>query len=195
MAGESKIRERRRVPMVEKNDCCQKGFTLWFTGLPCSGKSAVADKVAEILKGKGMRVERLDGDIVRQDLTRDLGFSREDRNENIRRVTFVAKLLTRNGVAVLTSFISPYREVRARSRQEIGDFIEVYAKCSLEECMRRDVKGMYKKAMKGEIKEFTGVSDPYEEPENPEIFLQTDKETLEESVGTVLKRLEELGYL
>jgi adenylyl-sulfate kinase len=195
MAGESKIRERRRVPMVEKKDCSQKGFTLWFTGLPCSGKSAVADKVAEILRGKGMRVERLDGDIVRQDLTRDLGFSREDRNENIRRVTFVAKLLTRNGVAVLTSFISPYREVRARSRQEIGDFIEVYAKCSLEECMRRDVKGMYKKAMKGEIKEFTGVSDPYEEPENPEIFLQTDKETLEESVGTVLKRLEELGYL
>jgi adenylyl-sulfate kinase len=195
MTGESKIRERRRVPMVEKKDCSQKGFTLWFTGLPCSGKSAVADKVGEILRGKGMRVERLDGDIVRQDLTRDLGFSREDRNENIRRVTFVAKLLTRNGVAVLTSFISPYREVRARSRQEIGDFIEVYAKCSLEECMRRDVKGMYEKAMKGEIKEFTGVSDPYEEPENPEILLQTDKETLEESVGTVLNRLEELGYL
>ena len=181
--------------MVEKKDCGQKGFTLWFTGLPCSGKSAVADKVAEILRGKGMRVERLDGDIVRQDLTRDLGFSREDRNENIRRVTFVAKLLTRNGVAVLTSFISPYREVRARSRQEIGDFIEVYAKCSLEECMRRDVKGMYKKAIRGEIKEFTGVSDPYEEPENPEILLQTDKETLDESVGTVLRRLEELGYL
>jgi len=110
-------------------------------------------------------------------------------------VTFVAKLLTRNGVAVLTSFISPYREVRARSRQQIGDFIEVYAKCSLEECMRRDIKGMYKKAIKGEIKEFTGISDPYEEPEHPEILLQTDKETLEESVGIVLKRLGELGYL
>ena len=181
--------------MVEKKGCSQKGFTLWFTGLPCSGKSAVADKVAEILKGRGMRVERLDGDIVRQDLTRDLGFSRKDRDENIRRVTFVSKLLTRNGVAVLTSFISPYREVRARSRQEIGDFIEVYAKCSLEECMRRDVKGMYKKAIKGEIKEFTGVSDPYEEPESPEILLETDKETLEACVGIVLKRLEELGYL
>jgi len=181
--------------MLERNDCCQKGFTLWFTGLPCSGKSAVADKVAEILKARGMRAERLDGDIVRQDLTRDLGFSRKDRDENIRRVTFVAKLLTRNGVAVLTSFISPYREVRARSRQEIGDFIEVYAKCSLEECMRRDVKGMYKKAIRGEIKEFTGISDPYEEPENPEILLQTDKETLEESVGIVMKKLEELGYL
>ena len=127
--------------------------------------------------------------------TRDLGFSKEDRDENIRRVTFVAKLLTRNGVGVLTSFISPYREVRARSRREIGNFIEVYAKCALEECIRRDVKGMYKKAMRGEIKEFTGISDPYEEPENPEILLQTDKETLEESVAVVLKKLEELGYL
>lgn len=181
--------------MVEKSHCDQKGFTLWFTGLPCSGKSAVADRVAEILRSKGMRVERLDGDIVRQDLTRDLGFSKADRDENIRRVTFVAKLLTRNGVAVLTSFISPYREVRARSRREIGNFIEVYAKCSLEECMRRDVKGMYKKALRGEIKEFTGISDPYEEPENPEILLETDKQTLDESVGIVLQRLEELGYI
>ena len=181
--------------MAEKDCDSQKGFTLWFTGLPCSGKSAVADRVAEILHEKGLRVERLDGDIVRQDLTRDLGFSKEDRDENIRRVTFVAKLLTRNGVGVLTSFISPYREVRARSRGEIGNFIEVYAKCALEECIRRDVKGMYKKAMRGEIKEFTGISDPYEEPENPEILLQTDKETLEESVAVVLKKLEELGYL
>jgi adenylyl-sulfate kinase len=181
--------------MAEKDCDSQKGFTLWFTGLPCSGKSAVADRVAEILREKGLRVERLDGDIVRQDLTRDLGFSKEDRDENIRRVTFVAKLLTRNGVGVLTSFISPYREVRARSRREIGNFIEVYAKCALEECIRRDVKGMYKKAMRGEIKEFTGISDRYEEPENPEILLQTDKETLEESVAVVLKRLEDLGYL
>jgi adenylyl-sulfate kinase len=181
--------------MVEKKSDNQKGFTLWFTGLPCSGKSAVADRVAETLRGNGLRVERLDGDIVRQDLTRDLGFSKEDRDENIRRVTFVAKLLTRNGVAVLTSFISPYRDVRARSRREIGHFIEVYAKCALEECIRRDVKGMYQKAMRGEIKEFTGISDPYEEPENPEILLQTDKETIEESVAIVLKRLEELDYI
>jgi len=178
-----------------QTNCDQRGFTLWFTGLPCSGKSVVADGVAEILRGRGLRVERLDGDIVRQDLTRDLGFSREDRNENIRRVTFVAKLLTRNGVAVLTSFISPYREIRARSRREIGNFIEVYAKCPLEVCIRRDVKGMYQKAIRGEIKEFTGVSDPYEEPENPEILLETDKETLEESVQKVLRSLEELGYL
>jgi adenylyl-sulfate kinase len=163
--------------------------------LPCSGKSAVADAVAEILRGRGLRVERLDGDIVRQDLTRDLGFSREDRNENIRRVTFVAKLLTRNGVAVLTSFISPYREIRARSRREIGSFIEVYARCPLEVCIQRDVKGMYQKAMRGEIKEFTGISDPYEEPENPEVLLETDKESVEESAQKVLQRLGELGYL
>ncbi len=181
--------------MEKKRDCTQKGFTLWFTGLPCSGKSAVADRVAEILREQGLKVERLDGDIVRKSLTRDLGFSREDRNENIRRVTFVAKLLTRNGVAVLTSFISPYREIRAQSRQEIGNFIEVYAKCALEVCIQRDIKGMYKKAMKGEIKEFTGISDPYEEPLNPEILLETDKESLEENAQKVLKRLEELGYL
>jgi adenylyl-sulfate kinase len=181
--------------MKKRDDCTQKGFTVWFTGLPCSGKSAVADRVAEILRERGLRVERLDGDIVRQSLTRDLGFSREDRNENIRRVTFVAKLLTRNGVAVLTSFISPYREIRAEARREIGNFIEAYAKCPLEVCIQRDIKGMYQKAMRGEIKEFTGISDPYEEPVNPEILLETDKEPLEESVQNVLKKLAELGYL
>jgi adenylylsulfate kinase (EC 2.7.1.25) len=127
----------------------QKGFTLWFTGLPCSGKSAVADRVAEILRSRNMKVERLDGDIVRKSLCRDLGFSRADRNENIRRVTFVAKLLTRNGVAVLTSFISPYREIRDEARREIGEFIEVYVKCPLEICKARDVKGLYQKAIRG----------------------------------------------
>lgn len=173
----------------------QKGFTMWFTGLPCSGKSAIADKLADKLKERGLYVERLDGDIVRQDLTRDLGFSKADRDENIRRVTFVAKLLSRNGVAVLTSFISPYREMRDRARDQIFDFVEVYAKCSLEECMRRDVKGMYKKALAGQIKEFTGVSDPYEEPLKPELIVETDKETLDESVNRCLARLVELGYL
>jgi len=173
----------------------QKGFTMWFTGLPCSGKSAIADKLADILGERGLKAERLDGDIVRQDLTRDLGFSKEDRDENIRRVTFVAKLLTRNGVGVLTSFISPYYEMRDRARREIGNFVEVYAKCSLEECMRRDVKGMYKKALAGQIKEFTGVSDPYEEPIKPELVVETDKETLDESVSRCLARLVELGYL
>jgi adenylyl-sulfate kinase len=181
---------------MAKPTCCdQKGFTLWFTGLPCSGKSAVADRVAQMLKERGLKAERLDGDIVRQSLTRDLGFSKEDRNENIRRVTFVAKLLTRNGVAVLTSFISPYKDIRAESRREIGTFLEVYTKCALDVCIERDVKGMYKKAMRGEIKEFTGISDPYEEPENPEILLETDKETLEESAGKVIRKLEDLGYI
>lgn len=172
-----------------------KGVTVWFTGLPCSGKTAIADQVALILKARGYRVERLDGDIVRQSLTRDLGYSREDRNENIRRVTFVAKLLTRNGVIVLTSFISPYRDIRAYARQEIGEFIEVYTKCPLEVCIQRDVKGMYQKALRGEIKEFTGISDPYEEPLNPELVLETDKESLEESVAKVIAKLEELGYI
>jgi len=176
---------------------CQEqiGFTLWFTGLPCSGKSAVADRVAAILKERGLRVERLDGDIVRQDLTRDLGFTKKDRDENIRRVTFVAKLLSRNGVAVLTSFISPYREMRDRARKEATNFLEVYTKCPVDVCMQRDVKGMYEKAIRGEIKEFTGISDPYEEPLNPEITLETGQETLEESVRKVLAKLEELRYI
>lgn len=181
--------------MESKTTGGRKGFTLWFTGLPCSGKSALADRVAEVLRQRGLKVERLDGDVVRQSLTRDLGFSREDRNENIRRVTFVAKLLTRNGVAVLVSFISPYRDIRAQARREIGSFLEVYTKCPLDVCMQRDTKGMYKKALAGEIKEFTGISDPYEEPLSPEILLETDRETLEESARKVISRLEEWGYL
>lgn len=173
----------------------QKGVTVWFTGLPSSGKSAVADRLDEILKERGYRAERLDGDIVRKELTRDLGFSKGDRFENIRRVTFVAKLLTRNDVCVLTSFISPYREMREHARREIGSFLEVYAKCPLEVCIRRDVRGMYKLALEGKIKNFTGVSDPYEEPLNPDLVLETDKETLDQSVAKVLGRLKELGVL
>ena len=173
----------------------QKGFTVWFTGLSGSGKTAMAKPIEQELRNRGLKVERLDGDIVRQSLTRDLGFSKEDRNKNIERVTFVAKLLTRNGVAVLCSFISPYRERRAKSRQEIGEFIEVYVECSVEECARRDVKGMYAKAFAGEIKEFTGVSDPYEAPENPEIVCHTAQETLEESTAKVIAYLEEHGYI
>ena len=172
-----------------------KGFTIWFTGLPCSGKSCVADKVAEKLRENGIKVERLDGDIVRKHLTHDLGFSKEDRDENISRVTFVAKLLTRNGVAVLASFVSPYRERRKKSRKEIGDFVEVYVKCPIDVCMQRDIKGMYKKAINGEIKDFTGISDPYEEPITPELIIQTDKESIDESANKVLKKLDELGYI
>jgi adenylylsulfate kinase len=172
-----------------------QGVTLWFTGLPCSGKSAVADRLALILKNGGYASERLDGDIVRQGLNRDLGFSIADRDENIRRVAFVAKLLTRNGVFVLASFISPTREMRDHARKEIGSFLEIYVDCPLDVCIRRDVKGMYKKAIAGEIEGFTGISDPYEVPEAPELILETGKETLEESVQKVLRKLKDLGFL
>jgi adenylyl-sulfate kinase len=172
-----------------------QGFTVWFTGLSGSGKTALALKLEEVLRGRALKVERLDGDIVRKSLTRDLGFSKEDRNMNIERVTFVAKLLTRNGVAVLSSFISPYRARRAKSRAEIGNFVEVYCKCSLDALIERDVKGLYKKALAGEIQNFTGVSDPYEEPENPEVVVETDKETVEESLVKIVHKLEELGYV
>jgi adenylyl-sulfate kinase len=175
--------------------CNQKGFTLWFTGLSGSGKTAIAKRVAEQLRDRGLKVERLDGDIVRQSLTRDLGFSKEDRDKNIERVTFVAKLLTRNGVAVLCSFISPYRERRAKSRQEIGEFIEVYVECPVAVCAERDVKGLYAQAFAGKIENFTGVSDPYEEPENPEIICHTAQETPEESTANVIAYLEEQGYV
>ena len=173
----------------------QVGFTAWFTGLPCSGKTTVADAVADVLRERGYRVERLDGDIVRKDLTSDLGFSKEDRDENIKRVTFVSKLLSRNGVVVLATFVSPYRERRRKTREDIGNFVEVFVRCPVDVCIERDVKGMYKKALVGEITGFTGVDDPYEEPENPEIILHTDRETLEESVQKVLDRLQKLGYI
>jgi adenylylsulfate kinase len=172
-----------------------KGVTVWFTGLPCSGKTTIADKLAGILKEKGRKVERLDGDIVRKGLTRDLGFSKEDRDKNIERVTFVAKMLTRNDVVVLATFVSPYLARRQLSREEIGEYIEVYVKASVEECIKRDVKGMYKKALAGEIKNFTGVDDPYEEPLNPEIIIDTENETVDESVETVLSYLDKNGYL
>jgi len=173
----------------------QRGFTAWFTGLPCSGKTTIADGVAEVLRGRGLKVERLDGDIVRKGLTSDLGFSKEDRDENIKRVTYVAKLLTRNDVAVLATFVSPYRERRAKTREEIGDFVEIYTRCPVEICIERDDKGMYKKAIAGEIKDFTGIDDPYEEPEGPELILDTDMMSVEECVQKVLDKLEEWGYI
>jgi adenylyl-sulfate kinase len=173
----------------------QKGFTLWFTGLSGSGKTALAKLLEPELRKRGLKVERLDGDIVRQSLTRDLGFSKEDRNKNIERVTFVAKLLTRNGVAVLCSFISPYITRRDKSRKEIGNFVECYVECPLETLIERDVKGLYKKALAGEIQNFTGVSDPYEAPPNPEIVVNSATQTIEESMQIILDRLVELGYL
>ncbi len=173
----------------------QRGFVLWFTGLSGAGKTAVAKRVEGELKGRGLQVERLDGDIVRQSLTADLGFTKEDRDKNIQRVTFVAKLLSRNGVAVLCSFISPYRATRDWVRREVTNFIEVFVDVSLDEAMRRDVKGLYKKALAGEIRNFTGIDDPYEPPLNPEIYLDTDRETVDESVGKVLRWLEQQGFI
>jgi len=172
-----------------------KGFTLWFTGLPCSGKTTLADIVADDLRVRGMKVERLDGDIVRKGLTRDLGFSKEDRAMNIERVTFVAKLLTRNGVAVLCTFVSPYNSIRRKSREEIGEYLLVDVKATPEVCAERDIKGMWAKAKAGEIKNFTGYDDPYEEPDNAQISVDTDKETVEESKAIVIDWLDKNGYL
>ena len=167
-----------------------EGFTLWLTGLSGSGKTTIAVELEKRLRGTGARIERLDGDTVREGLTRDLGFSKEDRDKNIERVTFVAKLLSRNGVGVVLSFISPYREARDKARAETTNFIEVFVNAPLQTCIDRDVKGMYAKAIAGEIKQFTGISDPYEEPLNAEIVVNTAEQTLDESVKQILTYLE-----
>lgn len=173
-----------------------EGFTLWFTGLSGSGKTTLAMAIERELRVRGTwHVQRLDGDVIREDLTRDLGFSKEDRDENIRRVTFVAELLSKNGVATTCSFISPYREARATARERCYNFIEVYTECPLETLIERDPKGMYKKALAGEITGFTGIDDPYEEPETPEIVVHTGQETLEESANVILLYLEEKGFI
>ncbi len=172
-----------------------KGFTLWFTGLSGSGKSTIAERVALKLERKGIPVEILDGDVVRTHLSKGLSFSREDRDENIKRVGFVCQLLTRNGVVAVASVISPYREAREYNRQKIKNFVEVYTRCPVEVCEERDLKGLYQRARAGEIKGFTGVDDPYEPPLNPEVTCKTDVESVEESVEKVLKKLEELGYI
>jgi adenylyl-sulfate kinase len=174
----------------------RRGFTLWLTGLSGAGKSTVAAAVAERLRAERGGVEVLDGDEVREHLSKGLTFSREDRDTNVRRIAFVAKLLTRNGVAVITAAISPYRAIRDEARREIGDgFIEVYVNASLDECIRRDVKGLYEKALAGTIPSFTGVSDPYEPPLAPELELRTEHESLEESVERVLDTLRRRGFL
>jgi len=173
----------------------RKACTIWFTGLPSSGKSTLAEMLEKRLKGMGYYVEVLDGDVVRTNLSRGLGFSKEDRDINIRRIGFVCHLLTRNGTFAISAAISPYRETREEIREQIGNFVEVFVKCPVEECIRRDVKGLYKKALAGEIKEFTGVSDPYEEPLNPEVIVESDKEEPEESLNKILDKLAELGYI
>src|SRR5436853_2912990 len=172
-----------------------RGFTLWLTGLSGAGKSTLATAVARELRRGGVRVETLDGDEVRQNLSKGLGFTREDRDTNIRRIGYVAKLLTRSGVGVITAAISPYRAVRDEVRREVGAFVEVHVKASLDECIRRDAKGLYRRPLAGEIPHFTGVSDPYEEPLRPELIVDTEQEDVGDSATRVIEHLVELGYL
>ncbi len=173
----------------------QTGFTLWFTGLSGAGKTTITHILENKLKENGLKVEVLDGDVVRTHLSKGLGFSKEDRDANIRRIGFVANLLERNGVIVITAAISPYREIRDEVRKMHDNFVEVYAKCPLEVVEKRDVKGLYKKARSGEIPQFTGVSDPYEEPLNPEIVVETNKQTPEESANAILNWLKQKGLI
>jgi len=172
-----------------------KGFTLWFTGLPSSGKSTLARKVEEILLERGMNVEVLDGDEVRETLSKGLGFSKEDRDTNIRRIGFVAKVLSRNGVVAITAAISPYKDVRDEMRRAIGRFVEVYVQCPIDVLKERDVKGLYKKALAGEIKHFTGVDDPYEAPTRAEIVIDSDQETVDASVAKIIRTLELMEFI
>jgi adenylylsulfate kinase len=172
-----------------------KGFTLWFTGLPCSGKSTLAEIIAPELARRGRTVDILDGDIVRTNLTKGLGFSKEDRDENIRRIGFVCGLITRHGGIAISAAISPYRSVRDEVRSKIENFVEVFVDTPLEICIQRDVKGMYKKAIAGEMKNFTGISDPYEPPQHPEIVIHTQKESEQESAARILGSLERMGLI
>jgi adenylylsulfate kinase len=170
------------------------GFTIWLTGVPCSGKSTIAKILAEQLLNQGRQVEVLDGDVIRRNLSQGLGFTREDRDTNVRRVGFVANLLSRNGVVVVVALVSPYRAIRDEVRTMIGRFVEVHVDCLVAECERRDVKGMYKKARAGSLRGFTGVDDPYEPPERAEITLHTDRENAEKSTARILTALPGLGY-
>jgi adenylylsulfate kinase len=173
----------------------ERGFTLWFTGLSGSGKTTISELVERELRNRERTVEVLDGDIVRTNLSKGLTFSRDDRNINVLRIGFVANLLTRNGVGVIVSAISPYKEARDQVRRRIVDFVEVFVDAPLEVCADRDVKGLYQKAFAGEIEQFTGVSDPYEPPNAPDLVLKTDEEGPEESAQKVIEKLEFFGYL
>lgn len=171
------------------------GFTLWFTGLSGAGKSTISERIHERLRNAGARVELLDGDVVRTNLSKGLGFSREDRDINVRRIGFVCELLTRNGVIALVAAISPYRAVREEIRERIQNFVEVYVHCPVEVLAERDVKGLYKKALAGEILEFTGISDPYEPPADPEITIDSSRESVDESVEKVWMKLRQLEFV
>lgn len=181
--------------MIDENEIKGEGYVVWMTGLSGAGKTTIALILVEELMNRGLRVERLDGDVVRQSLTRDLGFTAEDRKKNIERVTFVAKLLSRNGVGAVCSFISPYQAVRDEVRANTTNFLEVFVDAPLDVVIERDVKGMYKKAIAGEIPNFTGISDPFEAPQNPDIHLRTDQSTAEECAQIILDKLEAFGYI
>lgn len=168
----------------------QQGFVLWMTGLSGAGKTTIALILEKELHARAVKIERLDGDVVRESLTSDLGFSADDRRKNIERVTFVAKLLSRNGVGCVCSFISPYQSVRDHVREQTTNFLEVFIDAPLEVVMQRDVKGLYKKAIAGEIPNFTGISDPFEAPANPDIHIRTDLETPQESANKIIAYLE-----
>ena len=172
-----------------------QGVTLWFTGFSGAGKTSIAKAVEHELRNRHCQVEMLDGDVVRTNLSKGLGFSKEDRDTNIRRIGFVANLLSRNGVIAITAAISPYRAIRDEIRQMTENFMEVHVNAPLEICEARDVKGLYAKARAGEIKNFTGIDDPYEEPLNPELVCYTANESIEESAGKVIAHLERLGYI
>ncbi|MFO8057335.1 MAG: adenylyl-sulfate kinase [bacterium] len=172
-----------------------KGFTLWFTGLSGAGKSTLAQEIEMELLERGLRVEVMDGDVIRENLSKGLGYSKEDRDINIRRIGFVCNLLTRNDVVAIAAAIAPYQETRREVREKIGRFAMVHCDCPIEVLKKRDPKGLYKKALAGEIKNFTGIDDPYEPPEKPEIVCHTDQETVEESVAKIIKTLEILGYI
>ncbi len=174
---------------MAQTKCLQRGLVVWLTGLPGSGKTTIATRAAERLRAMGYRVEVLDGDWVRKTINPDAGFTREERLRHLRRVAWIARLLARNGVIVLCSFVSPYREARKIIREIIEEeapFLEIYVKCPLEECIRRDPKGLYAKALRGEIKHFTGITDPYEPPENPDLVLDTVNNTVEENTQKLL---------
>ena len=177
----------------------QKGFTLWMTGLSGAGKTTLTTALVKELHERGVSIEVLDGDEVRTNLSKGLGFSKEDRDTNVRRIGYVSRLLSRNGVGVITAAISPYRsirdEIRRATEADGATFIEVYVKCPIEVLAERDVKGLYKKALAGEIKEFTGVSDPYEEPFAPAVIVYTDRETVSQSARRILRELEQRGLL
>jgi len=173
----------------------RRGVTIWLTGLPSAGKSTIAHRLTRRLEAEGRTVMVLDGDEVRERLNKGLGFSKEDRDENIRRISYVARLLTEVGSAVIVAAISPYRAARDEARGEIKRFVEVYVQCPVEECIRRDVKGLYRKALDGKIQHFTGVDDPYEPPQNPELVVETSVETVDTSVERIISRMRALGYL